>query len=106
MSRCFSHGITELSRPAIPSLIGHGPSLSRLVQRPQRSSNASPALALTPAFPLPRLEILDEDAGARLEIGHALQPRDVIQHTAGHDSLLHRQHVVLLRAAVLGDKPG
>src|SRR5678809_493798 len=48
MSRFFSHGITELSSPAIASLMGHGPSLDRRVHRPQRSSIASPAIAFTP----------------------------------------------------------
>src|SRR5204863_203900 len=48
--RKSSHGITELSRPAADSVIGHTPSLARRVQRPQRRRSASPAMARTPVF--------------------------------------------------------
>src|SRR5206468_239257 len=42
--------MTELSSPADPSSIAHGPSLARRAHRPQRISIASPAIAFTPAF--------------------------------------------------------
>ena len=66
MWRFFSQGITELSKPAIPSLMGHVPSFARRVQRPQakQQSIARPGF---PCFLFPRLETLNIDTRAGLE---------------------------------------
>ena len=68
-----------------------------------------------PGLPLPGLEVLGVDGRARLEVVHALEPRDVHQHAARDDAVLEvvdgaarmavRQHLLLVRHVAVVGRP-
>ena len=95
-SRRFSHGMTDASSPDV-SLLRRCPS-SRATQRPVRMNIASPDVTFTPAFLFPRLEILDEDPCAGLQVWDTLQRRNIHQHAAGDDAGVRGVDGALLRA--------
>ena len=90
--------MTLLSRPAASWPVSNGPSASWRAQRPQRMRKASPGPHAHAGHLLPRLQVRDRDAGTRLQPRHALEPRDVVEHAARHQAVLHGHDGVLLRA--------
>src|ERR1051325_10574474 len=82
-SRARSHGITAGSSPAErpPSARprSHGPTALRRAHTPppRRGEGAPPGRDAHARLLLPRLEVRHGDRGARLEVRHALQARDV-----------------------------
>src|SRR5262249_1967657 len=104
ISRFFSQGMMELSKPAIPSLIGHGPSLARRVQRPPAKQKRVAGHCLyTGLFP-PSLEILGIDPGSGFQIRYTLESRNVVQDASRDDAVFHRQDGTLSSAALHGDQ--
>ena len=103
MSRCFSQGITDASSPAIASPArprSHGPEL--LATRPDAGTDEQRIARgdLDAGLLLPGFEVLDVDRRARLQIRHALEPRNVDQDPAREDAVLDIEDRIL-RVAVL-----
>ena len=98
-----NHGVVETGRFAtgVERTEGVLPSPPAPAQE-ERVAGSDPHAGLG----FPRLEVLDEDSLAGLEIRHALEPGDVVQHAARHDPVLHRQDRVLPGATFHRDGVG